>query len=348
MRKFPTQYSPELQTILSAMSIGEPYIVGSSADRKILYSADYDMIQTIVPSHQSIRAFVHHVAKLQSLPNTHILDIKIGEIQDWNLLLNTRIEDNSIVNYNRKKELEHLELLRYQKIITEKEYIASKKLLPIHITPIKLIEAKKELRFGILRWTPKEILRGYKILRNNKEITLEEAIKNTGITKVDVISWTNNKYNEFSNIILWKEFSQTPEPIQSLKENILLYLDDKNYFKVLKRIYALSKLLNDTKTEELCISILNSEIGFLYTIVADFEIMEQLRKKTLTKQERQNLKYELGMMTDKIAKVYFPGNKRPKRTSFSLLPKLYTILQEETRKVMIDSSLLPIPHSYLP
>jgi hypothetical protein len=56
----------------------------------------------------------------------------------------------------------------------------------------------------------------------------------------------------------------------------------------------------------------------------------------------------MGTLRDKIAKAYFDGNKRAKRASFSLLPKLSSILQNETRKVMMSASLLPIADSYLP
>lgn len=314
----------------------------------VLYSADYDMYQVLNLNPQSLRAFVHHVAKLQSLPNTHILDIKIGEVQDWNLLLKPSIEGDGIVGYQRKKELEHLSMLRNSDVITEKEYTTAKKLLPLHMTPLKLIEARKELRFGLLRWTPIEVLKGYKMMRNGKRITLQQAVESTGITKIDLISWINNKYNEFSNVIIWNGFTEIANPIESIKENVLLYLDEKNYFKLLKRVYSLAKLTDDTDVQERCLTILNSEIGFLYTIVADLEILEQVKTENLTKSEKRKVKQELGELTDKIAKVYFPGNKRAKRATFSLLPKLYSILQDETRKAMDGASLLPIPDTYLP
>jgi hypothetical protein len=265
------------------------------------------------------------------------MDIKIGEIPEWNLMKN---------GFNLQEERKHLDELFKEKIISKQEYSNGTKLLE-NLTPLKSIQARKQLRFGILRWTPKDVLKGHLKLRNKKVISLYEAFETSGITKVDVISWSNNKYNEFSNIILWNNYTKQQNPIESIRENIVEYLHDKNYLKVLKRIFSLSKLLEDSVTEEKCISILNSEIGYLYTIVADLEVLAEM-KKIVSKIEKKNIEYEMQTLTDRVAKAYFDGNKRPKRASFSLLPKLYSILQYETYKIMKQESLLPVKNIYLP
>lgn len=339
LRKFPIQYSPEVRAVLMTMSIGEPNIVGSSADRRLLYSADYDLIQEVEVSPASTRAFVHHIAQLNSLPNTHILDIKIGEIPSWTLLKSDK--------YVRKDELKHLATLHDEGIISSKEYKQSKKLLSRHMTPLKLIEARKELRFGVLRWTPKDVFKGYLKLRNGETISLLDAIKSSGITKIDVISMVNGRYAEFSNIILWKGYSEMPETSTGLKQNLMYYVADGNYWKALKRIFSLAKHIGDDKLQEMCIEILNSNLGYISKIVNDMEILKALKERDLTKAELQTIKYQLDAITDRLAKVYIEGFKRPTKTSLSLLPKLEAVLQHETKLAMEEIGLLPLPKDLL-
>lgn len=335
MRKFPIQYSPEVKAVLNAMSIGTPNVVGSSIDRRLLYSADYDMIQEVELSPASSRAFVQGIAQLYSMPNTHIVDIKIGDIPEWNLLKGSK--------YSRSEELKHLGLLYDTGIISEKEYKHAKKLLSRTMSDVKMMEAKKELRFGVLRWTPKDVFKGYLKLRNGETISLVEAFKTSGITKVDVIAFVNGKYADFSNILLWKGYSEMDEPIQSLKQNVIYYVKDGNYWKALKRIFSLAKGIDDEDIQQMCLEVLNSKLGYLATIISDMEVLESLKQRNLTKKEKQNIKAELGAITDRLAKVYIDGFKRPKKTSFSLLPKLQAILQHETKLAMEEIGLLPIP-----
>lgn len=334
LRKFPLQYSSEVKTILNAMSIGDPNIVGSSVDRRLLYSADYDMIQEIELSPASSHAFIKHIAELHSLPNTHITDIKIGEIPNWNLVTSNK--------YVRKDEIKHLELLLDEGIIDSHEYKEAKKLLPRHMTPLKLIEARKELRFGILRWTPKDVFKGYLKLRNGKTITLVDALRSLGITKIDVISFVNGKYTDFSNIILWKGYSEITG--MTLKDSLIYYLGERNYWKALKRIFSIAKDMKDEKLQETCLEILNSKLGYISNIVSDMEVLQSLTQRDLTKKERRNINYELNTIIDRLSKVYIDGFKRAKRVSFKLLPKLDSILQHETKLAMEQEGLLPLPY----
>jgi hypothetical protein len=348
MRKYPNQYSSQVKAVLSAMSIGSPNVVGSQQDRRVLYSADYDMVQELPLTHQAERAFVHHISKLLALPDTHIIDIKIGEVDEWMLLQGVDVDNGKVVNYSRKQELAHLDELVKNGVVTPKEEKQAKKLLRRSLTPSQFLEAKRELRFGLLRWTPKDVLKGYLKLRNGNTISLYDALASSGITKVDVISFVNGKYHEFSNIIIWEGHTRLDEIADSIRLSVIEYMNEGNYWKVLKRIFSLSKLVGDSKTENKALDILNSKLGYLYTIISDLEIMESLRERGLSRKEKQNIKHQLDILTDRLAKVYEDGFKRVKKTSLALIPRLFGILQEETRKVMEASSLLPIPDAYLP
>ena len=58
---------------------------------------------------------------------------------------------------------------------------------------------KHFFKFHILRWTPDEILQGYKTL-HNKKISMVEALQTPALFKLDVIGFTRNKFMEFSII----------------------------------------------------------------------------------------------------------------------------------------------------
>ena len=198
-----------MEEIVELISIDNPILVGSSADPKIKYSADYDYIEKVQYSSKNIDIFVDNIDKLGDL----IEDIKIGEIPEWNLMKD--------YTYSQDKELDNLDLLHDNKIITEEEYKNAKKMLKEYLTPLEIIKTRKELRFGLLRWTPEEIKKRTKILRNKQIIKLETALKSFGITKLDVIALVDDKYTEFSNIIFWLPYAKDI-PFDSIKTYIKL------------------------------------------------------------------------------------------------------------------------------
>jgi len=227
-RPFPDQFSTPLRKVLKAVSIGPPNVVGSAGDHQVMYSADYDLMEAVALKSTSAKTFQALVKRTQKVAT--ITDIKCGEVQAWNLLTG---------EYDREAEVKHLGQLWQDGILTEGEVQEAKKLLKEHLTVPEKLRARKELRFGVLRWTPAEVYAGHKTFRKHT-FYLEDAFKSTGITKVDAVAWVNDKYIEVSNIILWhdgkKQFAQTKPLKDALAEDILLYEDEENWVKVAKRM----------------------------------------------------------------------------------------------------------------
>jgi hypothetical protein len=343
-RKFPEQYSSGLVKILKAISFGIPYIVGSNADYRILYSADYDLMEEVYLQKNSVKKFQNKIKKLQKVGK--IIDVKIGEISEWNLLKKPYIENSKVKKYNQKDELQHLNKLWQEKIITHDEFMMASELLKPKLSPIEFLSLRKELRFGLLRWTPTEIFKGYKDLRDKSIIYLDEAFKSKGITKIDLIAWVNQKYSEFSNIILWtnrsgKPYAYVPSIKKSLKENILEFESEKNYVKVAKRMYLLAEQYKDENILENLRTILNSPIGKLYMIVTDMEILEEFPNAITQSRKRK----ELDLLKDQFAKLYFPELKNA--TPKTKLSYLNNILQNEMEKALKEAKLLPLPQNYI-
>jgi len=343
-REFPEQYSKPVIKALKAISFGEPNVVGSSADHRILFSADYDLMESIIVTRRSTEQFQKKIQKIQKIGK--IMDMKIGEISEWNLLKKPYIKNGTVKDYNQKDELAHLSKLWQSEFITHDEFMAASDMLKPHLTAIEYLNAKKELRFGLLRWTPAEVSKGYKELRNEKIMYLEDAFKTKGITKIDIIAWITNKYVELSNIIFWTNRSGKPYPYipsvkRAIEEDILLYEAEGNYVKVAKRIYSLAKQYKDKGIQDSITDILNSPLGQLYMLTADLEVLEEFPQAVTQSRKRKQLDY----LKDYFAKLYFPELNKA-TPNLDLLPLLKEVLQRECKDELTKHKLLPIPRDY--
>lgn len=336
-RLFPEQFSSSIRKVLHSISFGPPNVMGSSGDHKSMYAADFDLLEYVVfHGKSSVRAFQKKVAFLNS--KYCVTDIKCGEVPDWNLLTGK--------GYDRKKELAHLRRLWQEKVITDAELKEGETMLKEHLTEGERVVARKHLRFGVLRWTPKEVAQGFKETRLKKVVHLEEAMKSKGITKVDVLAWVKDKYMEVSNIVLWttrsgKTYADIPEVVQSLKEDIAYYAHEGNYFKVAKRMLSIAKNKREVHAQTVLYSILNSPLGHLSTVVSDLKTLNAFPQCVTEEKKRK----ELDAMRDDMAKLYYPEfftAKDPKK----LLPALERKLQEEARKKLEEAGFLPIPSPY--
>ena len=336
-RPFPEQFSKPVRKVLSAISMGTPNVVGSSEDHRVMYSADYDLMEEVPLTAANVRAFQRLVKGLGRVGK--VTDIKIGEVKEWNLMKGAK--------YDQKRELAHLNELWRSKVITSKELSHAKDLLKPHLTVPEKLRVRKELRFGVLRWTPSDVATGH-IQYRGQTFYLPTVMKSSGITKVDVVAWVKDRYVEVSNIILWLKRKGVPYAhLQSLKkglaEDILLYEDDGNYIQVAKRMLSLAKAEGHKTDEGKLIALLNSELGAVYTIVSDLEVLEEFPQATVPAKRRE----ELDLMRDRMAKLFFRQFDHvmdPKK----LLPQLKEVLQDGTKALMEKEHLLPIAKHYRP
>ena len=343
-RDFPEQYSADLVRILKAISFGTPQVVGSSADYRILYSADYDLKENVILRRNSAKEFQKKIKKLEKLGK--VVDVKIGEITEWNLLKSPYISNGHVKKYDQGKELKHLSALWSKELISHDEFMEAQNLLKPHLTAVEFLNTRKELRFGLLRWSIKEINQGYKELRDKSIFYLHDAFKTKAITKIDFIGWATNKYVEVSNIILWtkstgKSYASITELTQTLKEDILLYESEGNFVKVGKRILSLAKQYKDKSIIDILSQILSSPIGKLYMVTADMEILQEFPSAIKSVKKRK----ELDFLRNSFAKLFFPDLKHV-TPSLSILPKMREILQIEMEKALKSSKILPVTRNY--
>lgn len=336
-RLFPEQFSKPVRKLMDELSFGPPDVMGSSGDHRVMYAADYDLLEMVTfHGKASVKAFQRKIATLVS--KVCVTDIKVGEVSEWNLL-----QDET---YSREKELAHLRRLWQEKVITDVEKQEGERMLKESLTLPDRVAARKKLRFGILRWTPKEVAAGVKMTRLDKPVRLEEAMKSKGITKVDVLAWVKDKYVEVSNIVLWttrggKPYAHIPDILTALREDIAHYVHDGNYFKVAKRMLSIAKNRKEVAQQEALLAILNSPLGHISTVVSDLKSLEAFPKCVTDEKKRA----ELDTLRDSMAKLYYPEFFKAKNPT-KLLPALERKLQEEARKKLEEAGFLPLKGLY--
>ena len=332
-RKFPQQFSAPVRKVLKAVSIGTPHVMGSSDDHQVMYSGDYDLLETHPIDVAGFKRMVKRASRAG-----HITDIKVGEVPEWQLLQSDK--------YDREKELKRLGELWQEGVVTDAEVKQAKAMLKPHLGLRERLEAKKALRFGVLRWTPKDVAAGVLRYRGHT-FRLDDAMKSGGITKIDLVAWVKDKYVEVSNIILWthggKLYANIPEVVKSISEDIVRFEEEGLYMKVAKRMYSVAKVKGLVQDSKDLLDILNSHLGAIYTVVGDLELLKEFPEAVSASKKR----IELDLMRDRMAKLFyreFDDASDPRK----LIPRLREVLERETKKALEEKRLLPLSSHYKP
>lgn len=349
IKSFPTNYSSDAVKVLDAMSFTKGKgvgLLGSMSIRSQQYAGDFDAFEIVNMKEDSDKVALHMLAvrwkeimkTLMGMPNTYIGDIKSGSVEEWRVIpKEAKVENNKVVGMDVVASKSKLTALRKEGIITEKEETDAMKLLSGPMTVLKFLEAKAELKFHIVRWTPREILEGQKTLRGGRVFTVEEGFSSPTITKLDVISLVqNNRYTDFSMIYYFRNNGRLLNPdlidvVNSLKENIILYKKKGNYFKVLKRYFALAKFLKKPKIIEVLTPILNSDLGRLYHITSDIGTLITLLEEY--KPNDKMVRSEIDQFINRLSNVYQLKDYLKKEQS--ILGLIQSTLKDPKKETMV-------------
>ena len=349
-KAFPDNYSAPVLKVLDAMTIGTLTIIGSSASRKQQYSSDYDAndkvdvlrLEDVVPKLKKV------VSEL-SLPETYILDIKCGHIDCWEIVKGA-VENGKVVGFNLEASLWLTDTLLRSKRITATEASETKRLLHSATDVPNFLHAKANIKFHILRWTKKSILAG-KLKYRGITITLLDALKTQGLTKIDVVSNISDRFTEFNVVydifVCGKRFSPLKPFIEGV-ENDILYYSEFNPFKALKRMYSLAVYHKETELVSELLPILNGDLGRLNLIISDLLVLlDLLETAPLSKTATEDVKSQIDGMRARLGTIYSLKDLLKSETAIigaieesikkpSLLPKvietLETILDGATEK----------------
>jgi hypothetical protein len=318
VKDYPENYPSDAVKILDAMSFGKGLVLlGSMSLRSQQYAGDYDGYERVKMkgSVESVlsrlrQRFQQMIRNLQSMRNVWIGDIKAGVVEDWRVLSrDAHIINGKLVGYDYKHSKSVLHHLLAKRIISSEEAQDAGYMLRPSLSPEDFLKARDSIKFHIVRWTPAEVLANKKTLRGGSTMTLEQAFHTPGIAKMDTISLVqNNRFTDFSVIY---EFSAggtilNPEKIDietSLKEAVIAYKAKGNYFKLLKRVFALAKYQNDTKTIDVLAPVFNSDLGRLYHVVGDIGTLLSLLQDH-TGVPIETVRYEIDQFVNRLSNVY--------------------------------------------
>ena len=319
-KSYPANYPADALAIIAAMSFSKGKsvsVLGSMGMRSQQYAGDYDLFEKVKTKGAEQAAlrnlatgFQQIVKNLIGMPNVYVGDIKAGAIPEWQIInSNAGVVGDKIENYNSEQSRKRIDELERSKVITRGEAKFAHSLIKDVMTPEDFIEAKKEIKFHIVRWSPLEVIHGVKILRDNRRYSLEEAFNTHSMTKLDAVGLVqNSRFTDFSIIYEFfnngKALNSFPLNVaQSLNEDIIYYKAHGNNFKMLKRMFALAKLKNDTATVDRILPILNSDLGRLYLIMSDIGTLIELF------QNKRNVpmpmvRFELDQMKGRMSNIY--------------------------------------------
>lgn len=340
-KKYPENYPADAVKILNAMSFTDGKslrILGSMSLKAQQYAGDYDGYEVVELHEKTKEGALHKLATrfkqmvrhLQSLPNTYIGDIKAGSVEDW------RVIDKDSFNVTESKK--RIQGLLSKGVISKDE---AKDALEILGQKNELL-AKSKIKFHIVRWTPEEVLAGKKTLRDGSQMTLEKAFHTPTIAKMDVIGFVqNNRYTDFSVIYEFrnKDTVLNPDKVdieKSLKENIVAYEREGNYFKAMKRRFALAKYKGDEKEVVRLTPILNSDLGRLYHVIGDIGTLESLLEDH--KAPLDKIRYEIDQFKNRLANIY--TLKDFLRNESHILTEIQSILHKPRDKILEPLSKL--------
>ena len=219
------------------------------------------------------------IKRLRSL-GVFIGDIKCGEAKEWNIFRPTaRIEKGEVKDFNKMESKGAVDRLLKEHIISPAEHKEAHKLLDKATTEFGFLDAKKQIRFHILRWKPIDIINGALDYRG-AVFPLESALESGGMLKVDAVANINNQFTEFSVIyevyVKGKRITAPIPPLEGSIEDDIVYYEKSNPFKALKRMFSLARYYHEHRALEKLVPILNGDLGRLYQMVGDLKTLEGL------------------------------------------------------------------------
>jgi hypothetical protein len=369
-KKYPDGYPDDVIDTLNHMSFTKGKdisLMGSMPLRSQTYAGDYDSVETVEVGgdrkhavKEIVKKFQDAVRAILSRPKTFIADIKCGSIDEWDIVTEP---------YDAKKSAENLKKLYDDKIVTTEQYNKERKLLKpaSELSRLELLYVRHEIRHNIVRWNAREILNGSKTLVDGRRYTLEEAIQARTMTKMDVVSWVqNNRFTDFSCIYIFKNNGNIinvglqQNVVQAMRDNMYTLKSTGNYFKMAKRMFAIAKYQNKTKTIERLSPLFTGDLGRLYHVYGDIGTLESLfeMKDDLPYSE---IKLEVDQFKGRLSNIVLNGylkaedtilndiEKAESRKSMQdalekLKDKLYTILQNNTKRYLMKKGIMR-PHS---
>jgi len=160
-----------------------------------------------------------------------------------------------------------------------------------------------------LRWNKEDIKKGFKILGNGEKKFFYECLFDKVRMKLDMVYLLNGEYVELSEIyrlqINGKKNYDDANIVEELKQEIVKYKKEKNYYKVLKREFSLLEHQGTNKKRQIqLINLFNSNAGLLNNLINQLKIIQNVCIQTFRKAKIDDVRGNLQSIKFKLSSVY--------------------------------------------
>lgn len=316
-RNLPEDYSTDVVDVLQRMSFTNLLhlkLLGSGSFKSQLYAGDYDGFESVPVKSiaATVKKFQSIIRSLMDRPSTYVGDIKCGSVEEWRVIgEDIHIEQGRVVGYNSTAIKKKVEALFEQGVIGREERNSAMEKVKTTITPLEFLDIQRDLRYHIVRWTPKDIQRGHKILADGRKFTLADGFQSPAITKLDVVAWVQgNRFTDFSVIYEFRKGRTVLNPamrdiVEGLKENVYELYHEKDYFKMSKRMFALARILGAYPLLSVLSQLFNGDLGRIYVVYGDIGTLEFLLENEGSI-PKEKVQFEIDQFRNRLANVTLP------------------------------------------
>ena len=365
----PDSFNKEVINAINTITYNPKNIIfsGSYVRKSFRDSSDIDICENFGKNDEQVASALQDIIKKVLHNKDYILlDIKCGidPIYKNSFKHLGYVKSAQIHEFDAENTLKDIE--KFKDLIPLTDYTELKHLLNSPPNLKQYFDLREKIRKLItLRWTPNEVLNGYKNI-NNRIITLISSVS-TFITKIDMAFIYNGFYTEISNVFSNASSIKdglsfmpiTPNPAkyqEAIKYNLLELLENKKWLKSLKRVYTLALTDDNKKLLQKLFPILMSNIGMLNKCNSILKTFITIKEIYGSKYDKQ-IKIQLNNLKSYVANIYeFNFNEKTLDKLFdksqsvksleSISDKIDDTVNKQT-KILIDRYNIKIPKTYI-
>lgn len=363
-----------IKLIEGSLNEGKPF--GSFIFKSQTYPGDLDVIEIVEACctvddvvNKMNTHFKSIIKKINSTRGYYVSEIKVG-IDERYKIIPLKMDDADFDEIKIK-----IKILYKNELLTSDEKNELVSLLS-NMNKDNFDKLKEFFRKKYtVRWTPKEVLTGYKYLPGDKKYTFKDALKSNSMVKIDAFMPINGRYIEVTNffVLVLKQGEKSKilnfkyDYENQIREEIKKFNSKTFYkpFKMAKRMWGLARYTQNFSDLEKLMPLFQSGVAIINQVLSEIETMilmytdlKTIPSKTMDRQI-DNFKYRLSgvyefnfdneMIDSLINDVLFSPSREDK---IILLEKLQKILKEivntETIAYLTKVGLYPVPGYYLP
>ena len=259
-------------------------LIGSNSYRGILFGSDYDVESKLTGSSHALATHFKHV--VSHLDGILFMDFKAG--------------------------LDHRLVYDFDQGSLD-DYLSNPLIPKKYVTQIKKAKGEDRVKLirdlYILRWTPKDIRRGWVKMIDGTHKTFEDALKDDTMIKVDFVVPVGNIFAEISEVYQYKQSPiHIEQVLRELADDVEFYKHN-NTMKSLKRLYSIMEIKNTYPEARLrMLDFFNSDAGLVNKCANDLTLLLDIVLKH--KISWDEIKANLQMIKERLACVEWVDKKK--------------------------------------